>query len=270
MANHSKGNFTVLEGLDGIGKGKVGEAIADFQLENGKIELPIIPKSKEFFEDFTDVGENDSLRDAFPGEYFLRTHEPTYVGIGRAIREEITHNNGREYSSDLQIQAYSLDRLVQMQRVVIPFLESDQDVLQVRNFASTWAYQSLVAKREGKSIEEVREKILSHPGNRIELEYSPDLMIISTINDTSELIKRLENRKKKDNSIFENVKFQEELKPFYEDSSMKELFESHGTRVAYLDAGISEEATKEQAIEIFSDFYDGRGIKEKYKKPNSQ
>ena len=269
MPKQKRGNLTVLEGLDGIGKGLVQRTILEFEKKRGKtISLPT--DFFGFLEDFeVSFEENKNLSNAHPGEHILDCCEPTYLGVGKAIRQEIIANNTRSYPSEIKIQSYSIDRLVLMRRCIIPFLEHSQDVVESRNFASTLCYQSLEALEEGSSIEDVRNRILEHPGSQIELEYAPDLLIISTINDVSELITRLQKREKKDKCEFENLNFQRKLKPFYEDPWIKELFEEHGTRVAYLDAGISEEATKEQAIEIYSDFYDKNNIQKRYQTPEN-
>lgn len=246
-----RGNLTVLEGLDGIGKGLVQQTILEFERKRGKTR--ILPTDfSGFLRDFEILfEENKNLANASPGEYILDCCEPTYSGIGWAIRQEIIANNTRSYPSEIKIQAYSLDRLILMRRCIIPFLEHSQDVVESRNFVSTLCYQSLEALEEGSSIEDIKNRILEHPGSQVELEYAPNLLIISTIKDVSELIKRLQKREKKDKCEFENLNFQRKVKPFYEDPWIRELFEKYGTRVAYLDAGISEEATKEQAIEIY-------------------
>jgi thymidylate kinase len=264
MPKQKRGRSTVLEGLDGIGKGLVQRTILEFEKNRGKIisTTDYLGSLRDFETLFR---KNENLANASSGEYILECCEPTRVGIGQVIRQEIIANNKRKYSSETKIQAYSIDRLVLMKMCIIPFLENNQDVVESRNFASTLCYQSLEALEEGSSIEDVRNRILEHPGSKIELEYAPDLLIISTINDVSELIKRLQKREKKDKCEFENLNFQRKLKPFYEDPWIKELFEKHGTRVAYLDAGISEEATKKQAVEIYLDFYDEGIIQERYK-----
>jgi len=68
---------------------------------------------------------------------------------------------------------------------------------------------------------------------------------------------RLEKRKeykKDDNSIFDNLNFQSKLAKYFEDPWLKKLFESHSTKVEYIDAGISEQSTREQALEIYKKF----------------
>jgi thymidylate kinase len=262
-----RGRYTWLEGLDGIGKGTQQRVIIESETEKEKTR--ILPQDfNGFLKDFQkEFKENNNLKNAKSGTLILETSEPTYFSIGKTIREEIIAKNERDYSSQIQIQAYSLDRLVHMRRVVIPFLENGQDVLQSRSVPSTLCYQILKGIKEGKSEKEVREKILEHEGNRLALEYHPDLVIISTIKDVAELEKRLKNRREKDdNCEFENLQFQIGLKPFYESSELKDFLESYGMKVVYLDAGVSIEETKRQAIEIYSDFYDKGIIKEKYQR----
>ncbi len=260
-----KGKFTILEGLDGVGKGVVKKAIEQYEEERGRYIHNCMQDLNDFPIDMEVAFKMGSAPDR---EGFLfSTSEPSFYGIGKAIREEIIQNNQRLYSSDTQIQTFSLDRLIQMRRVVVPCLVRGYDVLQERNFVSTLTYQSLVASKEGESLDDVKRKILEQEGSKIQLEYAPNLMIISTIGNVSELIHRLEKREKKDNSEFENLQFQTELKPFYEDAWLREFFKSHGTTVAYLDAGLTEEDTERQALEIYTDFYDKGLVKEVYQNP---
>jgi hypothetical protein len=67
-------------------------------------------------------------------------------------------------------------------------------------------------------------------------------------------MRRLKEREsiKDDNCIFENLDFQAKLKPFFEDEWLKEIFESRGTKVEYLDAGISKKETRKQRQETIS------------------
>ena len=71
-------------------------------------------------------------------------------------------------------------------------------------------------------------------------------------------MRRIEARKadgKDDNCVFENPEFQRSLKPLFEDSWLKNLFESSGSIVRYLDAGISVEETRRQAREIYAEVF---------------
>jgi thymidylate kinase len=187
------------------------------------------------------------------------TAEPTWCGIGKIIREEITKKENRDkYSVDARIQAYSLDRLIQISKVIIPALENGVNVIQARGVASTLCYQLQEAIDKNLSSEEIKTKILNQEGNKLQLgEYSPDLLIIPTINNPEELMRRLEERakhSKEDNSMYENLKFQAKIKPLYESEWLKDLFEKSGTIVKYLDAGKTEADTRRQAVDIYKEF----------------
>lgn len=251
-----KGLFVVVDGLDGIGKGEVERAIIQYEQRFGRAVLDTVSFSRAHrrLPELVDFWSP-------PDVYYdtLSTAEPTYTGIGHDIRFEMIVRNGRNYSATAQIEAYSLDRLIQMQRVVLPALANGLNVVQARSCASTLTYQSLVAEDEGKNPEKVRKYILSREGNVLQLENAPDLLIIPVIEDVEKLMQRLKEREshsKDDNAIFENAKFQGRLNPLFRSQWLKEIFEGHGTTVEYLDAGISEQATKEQAREIYKKFLD--------------
>ena len=81
------------------------------------------------------------------------------------------------------------------------------------------------------------------------------------IENIDSLIKRIDSRRnneKNDNCEFENVKFQEKLKPLYESYWLRDIFERYGTRVEYLDAGISVEESRNQAVDIYKNFLENR------------
>ena len=96
-------------------------------------------------------------------------------------------------------------------------------------------------------------------GNVLALENAPDLLIIPTVADVDELARRLASRQKKDDAIFENVPFQKQLKQVYESNWFREIFESRGTVVKYLDAGISVEHSRSEAVRVLEEFLRERG-----------
>ena len=251
-----KGIFVIVDGLDGIGKGEVERALIEYEQKLGRAVFDTISFSRANRKGLSELADFWNP----PHTYFdtIVTAEPTYAGIGHTIRNEMIAKNGRDYSAEMQIQSYSLDRLVLMKRVVEPALLNGLRVLQSRSCASTLCYQTLKAMEEGKDSEEARRRILKHEGNKYQLEVvKPDLLIIPTIKDAAEVIKRLEERKshrKDDKSIFDNLEFQSRLKPLYESVWLREIFEEHGTTVKYLDAGISPEETRAQAVEIYKNF----------------
>lgn len=255
LKNDRREHFIVIDGLDGIGKGEIIRALDSYEQKLGRTVLDTIAFSRANRKGLPE------LKDFWnpPNTYYntIITAEPTYSGIGQVIREEIISRNNREYTTEDEIEAYSLDRLIQMKKTVIPALINGVRVIQSRCMAATLAYQSLRAEEEGRSPEEERQKILQKHGSINQLDYAPSLLIIPTIKDVDELIRRIETRKereKNDNAIFESLEFQRKLKPLYESSWLKEIFEARGTEVKYLDAGISVESSRTQAIEIYQDF----------------
>jgi thymidylate kinase len=237
----------VIDGLDGIGKGEVERAIIQYEQRLGRAVFDSISFSRACRKGLPELSD---FWDP-PEVYYdtLTTAEPTYAGIGHNIRFEIIANNGRDYSAKDQIQAYSLDRLVQMVRVTLPALENGLNVVQSRSCASTLCYQSVIAEDEGKDPKETRRYILEQEGNRFQLQHAPNLLIIPLIKDEEELIKRLTERRdttKDDNAIFENARFQRRLNPLYQSTWLREIFESKGTRVEYLDTWTPEYLNKKQ------------------------
>lgn len=250
-----KGIFVVIDGLDGIGKGIIERALIEYEQKLGRAVFDSISFSRAHRKGLPELAD---FWDP-PETYFdtIVTAEPTYAGVGHVVRYEITALNKRPYPSEVQISAYSLDRLINMKRIIIPALKSGLRVIQGRCVASTLTYQSIKALEEGHDPDAARKVILEHPGNKLQLAWAPDLLIIPTIKDVDELMRRLEERAKKhksDNVIFENIGFQRKIKSMYESTWLKQLFVKHGTMVRYLDAGISIEETKRQAIEIYSSF----------------
>lgn len=237
-----------MDGLDGIGKGVIIQSLKETLAEKNKKVLDLedywnekhlMPQfflkknqRKELQLDFLDLNEFDALI----------SHEPTRIGIGYIIRKEFVARSNRSYGVETIAQAYALDRLALYKRVLLPCLNAGKTIIQSRGLASSLTYQQLM----GLS----KERLLELEGNKFTLSQAPDLLIIPTIKDPAELIKRLKERKKFDNAIFEDLEFQAKLKPLYESDWLKKLFEEQGTVVEYLDAGISIEKTKKQAREI--------------------
>lgn len=273
-----RGKFVVVEGIDGIGKGLAEDVICDYEISRGRRiynvssvskEQKRIPKPEEF------IGIPGIIRRAD----FIRTAEPGYAWTGASIREEIVSKNSGKYTFEEEIDAFSLDRAVNMKRIVIPALENGLDVIQSRCVASTFCYQGVRALEgnfdgdssvKSRILANVRNKIIQKSGTAIQMEHRPDLLIILTTESISELMERIESRKnekKDDNAIFEDYGFQEKLKPFYEDSWLRKYFESFGSKVAYLDAGISRDSTKEQVVEVYSYFMEHGEVKEQYRNP---
>jgi len=249
MSHGFKGKFVIVDGLDGIGKGVVLDSIVDYlKLKGLKIfDLHEHWKKHHDHPDFETMDLSDFD--------IIVSSEPTYVGLGLAIRREATANNKRHYSAKFTADAYSMDRLILYQRVILPALKAGKMVIQSRSVSTSIVYQPLQSTAQGEDALSIAN-IMALEGNSFALDHAPDLFIIPTIGDLSEIMKRLGGREKDDNCIFENLDFQMKVKPLYESKELKDIFESRGTVVKYLDAGISIESSKQQAVDIFKEILD--------------
>ena len=247
----TRGRFTIIDGLDGVGKGEVLDAIKTYLEKEGKVSFDLHHAWElgQAHPDFQNEGSNAFISlDTFD---VLISSEPTYVGVGLAIREEIIAKNGREYSASDTAQSYALDRLILYKRVILPALAAGKEVIQSRSVSTSIVYQSLqsvVQEEEPLTV----EAIMALKGNAVALDNAPNLFIIPTIKDVETVMQRIEERDKDDQCEFENLEFQLKLKPLYESDELREIFEQRGTIVKYLDAGISVEETRRQAVDIYS------------------
>ena len=248
----------MIDGLDGLGKGVILDSIKEY-LENKNLRVFDIHNFWEehhFHPDFenpvlTDGRKNKTYID--PNSFdVLLSSEPTFVSVGRTIRDEVITKNNRNYSADFTAQMFSADRHVFYKRVILPLLQRNKIIIQSRGVITSLVYQSMQSKDEGSNL--TQDYLKSLIGNNFTLHHAPDLIIIPTIKSVEELMQRLEGREKKDDAIFETLDFQNKVKPHYESEELKKFFESLGTKIKYLDAGISVESTREQAKNIIKEF----------------
>ncbi len=255
MVHKFKGTFTIIDGLDGVGKGTVQKAIQDYLIKK-KLKIFDLHNFWKIHHDHPEfLNKNISEK---PNPLFIDLNkydiiissEPTYIGIGKAIRNEIIGNNSRQYSAHMTARLYAADRAILYKRVILPALKAGKHVIQSRSVSTSIVYQPMqeLEPHEPKLTISQTVKI---DGNNFALNHAPNLLIIPTITDTTQLLKRLNSRDKKDNCQFETISFQEKIKPLYESKQLRQIFESRGTKVTYLDAGISIEESKKQAVNIF-------------------
>ncbi len=254
MTHGLPGKFIVIDGLDGVGKGVVQGAIIDYLKGQGKrvLDLHEFWKANHQHPDFSNKEINGKLNPHYVDLStfdVLVSAEPTFVGIGRALREEIITRTGRTYGAHFTALNYSNDRLVLYKRVLLPALASGKHVIQSRSVSTSLVYQPLQSVQQGDTPVTVTD-IMALEGNAFALQHAPTALIVPTIRNAEEVMKRLAGREKDDNCKFENLDFQLKIKPHYEGEILKKIFEERGTRVCYLDAGKSVEDTKLQAVEI--------------------
>lgn len=238
----TKGKFIVFDGLDGVGKGTFIEGAIEALKDNG---LKIFDVHKYWLSHH----KHPNLKD-FEHADVIITSEPTYIGIGLQIRDELTSkSSAHKYSTQVIANAYAMDRMILHEAVIIPAINAGIHVIQSRSIASSLIYQKVT----GQSDIMLLEEIMDIDGNKLALENRPDYLFIPTIKNIEELQKRLKNREKDDDCIFENLNFQLKLKKEYESEEFKKIFESRGTKIEYLDASISIEHSKKQGYEAIKE-----------------
>ena len=250
MATMRAGLFVMIDGLDGVGKDTIIDALKQYLISIGKSTF-------ELKDHWGKQGFHPELNDFITSDVLISS-EPTYVGIGAAIRREIIANHAdRAYSARATASAYALDRMVLYKRVLLPALKVGKWVIQSRGVSTTLAYQPLWAQIQEDSLS--LEEVMALEGNVLALENAPDLLVIPTVADVDELATRLAQRGKKDNAIFENTQFQKQLDGVYRSDWFREIFESRGTVVKYIDAGVSVEHSCNEAVRVLTDFLRERG-----------
>ncbi len=244
MTHHYKGKFVILDGLDGSGKGTCIEGLKEKLTDEGKKVFDLCRYWKENKKelDFNELKQYD----------VVITEEPTHIGVGKVIRNEMIADNGRKYSAMATAQAYALDRLVLYNKVILPLLNEGRIIIQSRSVSSSLTYQRLQSEEQGEPL--TLNEIVSMEGNIFALDNAPDLLIILSVRDVEKIIPRLKERDKKDNSIFEKLEFQKKLKGYYESEWFKEIFEKRGTELSYVYTDKSIEDSKEQVLKVYNNF----------------
>ncbi len=253
-----KGISVIFEGIDGTGKGKVGEACKEFCEENHLTYTDLVEFwQKEKYHPqfnqpdkkyFLDISKYDVIFSA----------EPTHAWHGAVIREEYLGDNGRVYDTKTIATAYAEDRRVLFNREIGPALAMGKLVLQSRNDMSSYTYQIVDARQKGQKW--TLEDAISLDGNILALQNSPNLIVISTVKDVEEVIRRIKERPDQQDKHEKNYEMQRLLKPMYESKELINLYESRGTQIKYLDVGISVESTKAQAKDILGEFLKSKGF----------
>jgi thymidylate kinase len=236
------GKFVVVDGIDGVGKG----VFLDTFVEEAKKDQKKVFDVNEFWKHY----EINPKLNSIIGKYdVVLTSEPTFMGTGKLIRDELIAM-GKNYPVELVALAYSLDRRVLYGELVLPLLSAGVDVYQSRSFASSLVYQRQTALNQNKPGFTMGQ-ILSIPGNEFCSQHPMDHLVVPTIRNVEEAVRRSQFRDKQDNCVFENLEFQLKARELYESRDFRRLFKGLNVPLTYMDAGVSIEFSKEQAREFY-------------------
>jgi thymidylate kinase len=238
-----KGKLIMIDGLDGSGKGVAVNALKEhFEAQKKKVfDL------NEYWKQHNNIPEAEELHDSD----IIISSEPTFGMVGKVIREEIikVNSHGRIYSALSTAHAFALDREILYMKLIIPALKKGKIIVQERGVVTSLVYQPVQNEKIDLTT------VMTLPGNKLALQYPPDLLIITKVNP-AEVIKRIESREKKDQAIFENENFQQTIEGRYESDWLRRLFEQRGSKVVYLDTNppLTAANTKENAVKIWEEF----------------
>lgn len=238
-----QGRLIVIDAIDGGGKNAVAEALKSALRESGRSLLDLDAVAEEAGRAFVyDEGTSEYLEDRDA----LLVSQPTHVGIGRVIREEIMRR--KAYDALSTAQAFALDRQVLYTRTILPFLRAKPGriVVQVRGLMSSLTYQTIQAEDEGSKLSV--EQLLELPGNRLELSRRPDLTLLLMVTPET-AAKRLAARTEKvDGDKFADPRFQARVSLRYRSKDVLEPFERLGTKTVFIDAEKSKEEVAAECV----------------------
>lgn len=226
----SHGLFIQVDGIDGAGKSTLLQAAHEWIVSRGLKPFDTVTFCKEH-------GRPPSIEEL--GTYdVLFTAEPTHAWIGRAIRDEFIRT-GTGYGARIAAQAFALDRLLQITRIINPFLQHHPEriVIQDRGLISSLAYQPLQSEIEKDAEPVTVDWLLSLEGNKFGLEYRPDAFVFLDV-DAAVAQQRLAGRNEKlDDVRFENPVFQAALAERYRDPHVTTPLTERGTQLLTIDGG---------------------------------
>ena len=240
-----RGKFVVVDGLDGVGKGVFLDMLVEEAKSRGGTR---VFDAHEFWKE---NNFHPAVKDIIGRYDVIVTSEPTFVGGGRYLREEMLSNKakkeGRRYTIRSIMEMFAVDRRILYEQLLLPCLQEGIDVYQSRSFSTSITYQRQMAIDAGEDISIA--DILAIPGNEFcsRSEHCMDYLVIPIVHNFENLMERLKLREKKDDCIFENVDFQKRLKQVYESEEFKSVFWERRVNLQYMDAGVSVDYSKEQA-----------------------
>ncbi len=228
--------YIVIDGIDGSGKSTVLNAWIDYLIQsNNKIfNLKKYWQEHKIHPDLNEINTCDILISA----------EPTTVWTGAAIRQEMI-KNGSQYSADSIADAYALDRLVLLKRLIVPFRRQGGIIVQDRGVSTSLCYQSI------QSPTTLPMRYVSRiEGNAFALENAPDHLVIADL-QAEQAMNRLSQRSdEQDDAIFEKLDFLKKARQKYLDPDFQKYFAKRGTRIHVLDCGKKIDIMKQSGVKL--------------------
>lgn len=225
-------SMIVFDGIAGSGKTTAITAVKKiFQEQEAKIfDLATWAKDHRDPPTFEDVKDYD----------VLFTFEPTKQWVGSAIRYEMSQTQ-KPYSGTALAHAFSLDRLVQYRRLILPARQAGKIIVQDRSVTSSIVYQPIMP--DGPELKD----LLEMPGNELAVKHAPDLIILTQIDP--KLVASRHTRDDDSKGVFEDINLLTRVQERFHSDWFMEIFTKNGTTFEILNTELSLEETKLQAID---------------------
>lgn len=228
--------FIMIDGIDGSGKSTAVQAWKDYLTDQGNAIFDL----KHYWQTTGKYPELEELK-----KYdFVFSCEPTYTGVGKVIREELVRT-GTNYPPRAIVEAFSLDRLVLYNKIIIPLLADGKVVIQDRGVSTSLAYQSL------QNPEFTYEKIAEFVGNKLALEHRPDHLVIAKISAEKAAARLGSRLDKNDDAIFEKIDFLKKAAGVFYSDQYQNIFKEKGSAVHYLNTENEIDIMKQEAVDLF-------------------
>ena len=227
--------FLMMDGIEGSGKSTIIESWKKYLLEQNH---SIFDLKKYCLEN----GHYPNYEEVKPYE-FIFSAEPTFIGVGKVIREELI-KNGTNYPETAIAEAYSLDRLILYKKILLPALQDHKHIIQDRGVSTSLCYQSISGNLS-------LDYLAGLPGNALALANRPDyLCLVKMSPETAQ--KRLATRyDKQDDAIFDKIEFQQKVAEKFISSDYQKLFLDKGTAIEYLNTDAEIDTMKQESLNLF-------------------
>lgn len=229
--------FIIVDSIDGGGKSTIIDTWKEALVKQGNAVFDL----KKYMQETGHYPELSELK----GYDFIFSAEPTYVGVGAVIRQELI-KNGTVYPVEAIAEAYSLDRLILYTKIHIPLLKDGKCIIQDRSISTSLAYQSLSDPKF------TMKKISALPGNKLALKHRPDYLILVKTS-AEEAARRLNLRTgKKDDVIFENLPFLKKSAKQFASAELKSIFTKRSTKVISLNGNQKIDIMRREANKLLN------------------
>jgi thymidylate kinase len=233
------GKFVVIDGIAGSGKSTLIKA-ATFWAEQRDYKIfDLLEWTKE--------NRNPPTFDQVADHDIFFTFEPTKTWIGAAIRYELARTD-KPYSGLVSAQAFSLDRLIMYNRLIIPALQAGKKIIQDRSVSTSIAYQPAM----DDSIKQ--DELLKLPGNALAMKHAPDLLVLTDL-EPEDIADRINNRNDDNKGVYQDVEFMKKISERYRAEWYSQLFLDHGSSVHTFDTRVTKQTMTINFIKLLETIF---------------